>query len=75
MHIKTNPLEWAVEFLIRAYQRCISPLLGQRCRFYPSCSEYCLQAVQKYGVSHGVVKGLLRLCKCHPFHTGGVDFP
>ena len=61
--------------LIRLYQRCISPALGPRCRFYPSCSEYCAQSLQKYGLGRGLLRSGLRLCKCHPFHRGGVDLP
>ncbi len=59
--------------LLRAYKLGISPLLGQNCRFYPSCSDYAREAI----VSHGAVKGSLlagrRLCKCHPWHAGGFD--
>ena len=59
--------------LLRAYKLGISPLLGQHCRFYPSCSEYAQQAI----VAHGALRGSLlagkRLCKCHPWHPGGVD--
>jgi uncharacterized protein len=59
--------------LIRIYQRMLSPLLGDCCRFYPSCSNYCLQAVERYGCLKGVWMGLLRVCRCHPYHPGGVD--
>lgn len=59
--------------LLRAYKLGISPLLGQNCRFYPSCSDYAREAI----ASHGAVKGSLlagrRLCKCHPWHAGGFD--
>jgi hypothetical protein len=59
--------------LLRAYKLGISPLLGQHCRFYPSCSEYAQQAI----IAHGALRGSLlagkRLCKCHPWHPGGVD--
>ena len=58
---------------IRGYQRCISPLLPRACRFYPNCSEYLLQAVEKHGAAKGVLMGLVRLSKCHPFHPGGYD--
>lgn len=60
-------------FLIRLYQGALSPVLGGCCRFYPSCSEYCLDAVQKHGWRRGLMLGLARLGKCHPFHPGGVD--
>lgn len=60
-------------FLLRAYQRLISPLLPSACRFHPTCSEYMRQAVAEYGPVRGVRMGLCRLAKCHPFHEGGVD--
>jgi len=59
--------------VLRAYQTCVSPLLPSACRFYPTCSEYMLQAVAKYGAARGVWMGLKRLAKCHPFHAGGFD--
>ena len=61
--------------LIRAYRVFISPLLGKRCRFYPTCSEYALAVVQKYGWWSGSVKSVRRLLKCHPWNPGGVDLP
>lgn len=71
---KTNALTglFAIK-LIRVYQLCISPLLGPRCRFYPSCSCYCIESIQTYGPLKGAWLGLKRVCKCHPFHPGGVD--
>lgn len=60
---------------IRQYQRWISPLFGDICRFHPSCSNYMILAVQKYGLIRGVCKGIGRLARCHPFHPGGVDDP
>ena len=59
--------------LIRLYQIYISPLKGQTCRFYPSCSEYCIQALRKYGLIKGSWKSIIRILKCHPFHPGGHD--
>ncbi|AGA70917.1 hypothetical protein Desdi_3534 [Desulfitobacterium dichloroeliminans LMG P-21439] len=59
--------------LIRFYQRFISPLKRPSCRFYPTCSEYSIQALQKYGVIKGSWKSLVRISKCHPFHPGGYD--
>lgn len=67
-----------IKFLIggvRLYQIFLSPFLGGRCRFYPSCSHYFIQAVEKYGPIQGAMKGLLRICRCHPFHPGGYDPP
>jgi len=59
--------------IIRLYQKAISPFFPPSCRFYPTCSEYTLQAIEKYGLIRGSVKGLTRLSKCHPFHPGGYD--
>jgi len=59
--------------LIRLYQKFLSPLKGQTCRFYPSCSEYSAQAIQKYGLTKGSLKAVKRILKCHPFHPGGHD--
>ncbi len=59
--------------LLRAYKLGISPLLGQHCRFYPSCSEYARQAIITHGALHGSLLAGKRLCKCHPWHPGGVD--
>ncbi|BAE86847.1 MULTISPECIES: membrane protein insertion efficiency factor YidD [Desulfitobacterium] len=59
--------------MIRIYQRYISPLKRPSCRFYPTCSEYSIQAIQKYGVVKGCWKSLVRILKCHPFHPGGYD--
>jgi hypothetical protein len=60
---------------IRAYQLCVSPFLGRNCRFHPSCSQYFILAVKKYGVISGSVRGVWRILKCHPFHPGGYDPP
>jgi putative membrane protein insertion efficiency factor len=59
--------------LLRAYQLGISPFLGQKCRFYPSCSSYAMEAIQLHGVGKGSLLAARRLCKCHPWHPGGVD--
>jgi conserved hypothetical protein YidD len=59
--------------LIRIYQKFISPLKGQTCRFYPTCSEYSVQALQKYGMIKGSWRSIKRILKCHPFHPGGHD--
>ncbi len=59
--------------LLRGYKRFLSPLLPSACRFYPTCSEYMLDAVRKYGVARGCWMGLRRLARCHPFHEGGYD--
>ncbi len=58
---------------IRFYQKWISPGLPPSCRFYPSCSEYVYQAIEKYGILRGGWLGLRRIVRCHPFHPGGFD--
>jgi putative membrane protein insertion efficiency factor len=58
---------------IRAYQRIVSPLLGDRCRFYPSCSQYMVDAITKHGASRGAYLGIRRLLRCHPWNPGGFD--
>ena len=60
-------------FLIKLYQRIISPLFPPSCRFYPSCSAYAIEAIGRYGLIKGGLKAILRLAKCHPFHPGGYD--
>lgn len=62
-----------VLFLIRGYKKLLSPLLGQHCRFFPSCSDYTLEAIEKHGLAKGLYLGTKRLLKCHPLHPGGVD--
>ena len=59
--------------LLRAYQLGISPFLGRNCRFYPSCSEYAVEAIREHGAAHGSLLTAARLCKCHPWHPGGLD--
>ena len=60
-------------YLLKFYQKGISPYLGRRCRFYPTCSEYSRQAITKYGAVKGTYLTVKRLLKCHPFHKGGYD--
>ena len=59
--------------LLGAYRYAISPLLGRNCRFFPSCSEYAIEAVQRHGAMHGSWLGLRRVCRCHPWSAGGFD--
>lgn len=61
--------------LVRIYQGMLSPLIGRHCRFTPTCSEYFILAVQKYGALHGSLKGFSRILRCHPWHEGGPDLP
>jgi uncharacterized protein len=58
---------------VRAYQVCLGPLLGGACRFYPSCSHYAAEAIERHGARHGSWLALRRLLRCHPFSPGGVD--
>lgn len=59
--------------MIRGYQILISPLLGNRCRFLPSCSHYAMEAITTQGSLKGLYLATKRICKCHPFHPGGYD--
>lgn len=68
-------LGWTLIVLIRGYQMLISPMIGAHCRFHPTCSEYFIQAIRKYGVLLGSWKGICRILRCHPWHPGGVDPP
>ncbi|MBI5408224.1 MAG: membrane protein insertion efficiency factor YidD [Nitrospirae bacterium] len=60
-------------FVITIYKRYISPFLPHSCRFYPSCSGYCIEAIKKYGLLKGIWLFTKRILKCHPFHPGGCD--
>lgn len=72
-------IEQAFVFLILAiiyvYRYAISPFLGNRCRFYPTCSQYAIEALKKHGLCKGIWLSIKRLCKCHPWHHGGHDDP
>lgn len=66
---------WLLIGLVRLYQIFLSPIFGRQCRFTPTCSQYFILAVRKYGAVSGACRGVLRICRCHPFHPGGYDPP
>jgi len=68
-----KPLKQTLVFIIKIYQFMISPFIGSHCRFYPSCSAYAQEAIQKHGCMKGGYLSLKRLLKCHPWNEGGVD--
>lgn len=68
-----TPIANFIIVLIKLYQRFLSPFTGNNCRFYPSCSEYSIQAINKYGFIRGSLRSSVRILKCHPFHPGGYD--
>lgn len=68
-----QPVKWFVMGLIRVYRRAISPLFPPTCRFYPSCSAYALEAVDRHGVARGGWMAVKRISRCHPFNPGGYD--
>ena len=59
--------------LIRTYQLLLSPLLGNHCRFYPSCSHYAVEAIERHGPWRGSLLAVRRILRCHPWHPGGID--
>ena len=65
----------AVIGLVRLYQMTLSPIIGRQCRFRPTCSQYMIEAVEKYGAVKGTSKGLWRILRCNPFCRGGYDPP
>ncbi|MDY3304509.1 MAG: membrane protein insertion efficiency factor YidD [Clostridia bacterium] len=66
-------MKYIIVQAIKFYRKFISPLKKPCCRFYPTCSEYAMQAVAKYGALKGSAKAVKRILKCHPFHDGGYD--
>ena len=68
-------LSYVLIQMVKFYQRAISPLLWSSCRFTPTCSQYMILAIEKYGPIRGLWKGIWRILRCHPFHPGGFDPP
>jgi putative membrane protein insertion efficiency factor len=60
-------------WLLRGYQLLLSPLIGQNCRFYPTCSNYAIEALRTHGAARGGLLAVRRICRCHPWNAGGVD--
>ena len=60
---------------LKFYKKAISPYLKAQCKFYPTCSEYAMQAIEKFGILKGIFKIFGRLIRCNPFSKGGIDFP
>lgn len=61
--------------MVRIYQWTLSPIIGRQCRFEPTCSNYFIGAVRRYGAVRGAIRGGLRICRCHPWNPGGYDPP
>ncbi|HKC42761.1 MAG TPA: membrane protein insertion efficiency factor YidD [Burkholderiales bacterium] len=59
--------------VVRAYRYAVSPMLGQHCRFHPSCSAYAAEAIERHGAARGVWLAMKRIARCHPWHAGGYD--
>ncbi len=68
-----NPIQRVTLYLLRAYKWAISPMFPPACRYVPTCSEYAMEAVERYGALRGGLMSLARLLRCHPFAGGGYD--
>lgn len=73
MNTQAGPVARVLMGAIRWYRRYLSPLLPDSCIYSPTCSEYALEAIQKYGAIRGTWMGMRRILRCHPFHRGGYD--
>jgi putative membrane protein insertion efficiency factor len=70
-----RPVVALLVFAIHVYQKTLSPLLGNVCRFHPSCSNYMIESLRRHGLLIGLARGLRRLARCHPWNPGGYDPP
>ena len=66
-------MRFVLKFLIRVYQVALSPLLGPNCRYYPTCSQYAIEALETHGTFKGTWLAIKRISRCHPWHEGGFD--
>ncbi|MDR1355473.1 MAG: membrane protein insertion efficiency factor YidD [Propionibacteriaceae bacterium] len=66
-------MKWFLMSFVKVWRRLVSPLYGDVCRYYPTCSAYALDALQTHGALHGSVLAVRRICRCHPWTTGGFD--
>ena len=66
-------MKWLLIKLVRGYQLLLSPLLGSRCRYFPSCSSYAIEAIEVHGVLRGLLLSIKRIGRCHPLAEGGLD--
>ena len=66
---------WTLIGLVRVYQWTLSPIIGRQCRFQPTCSNYFIGSVRKHGTVAGALRGIWRICRCHPWNPGGWDPP
>ena len=66
-------MQWFLIASLKAYKWILSPVLPSACRFYPTCSDYMREAVERYGAARGLWMGMRRLLRCHPFQAGGYD--
>ena len=73
INLLSSILTAALVYLVRFYQLIVSPLLGKHCRYTPSCSEYFIESVRRSGVVAGTLRGVWRICRCHPLAKGGYD--
>lgn len=73
LRIPGEVVRWALLGLLWLYRNAVSPMLGPRCRYYPSCSTYAVEALQTHGAAKGTALAVARVCRCHPWAAGGID--